>query len=120
MESFKKAIQAYLDSRAQQDELFAATYAKKNKSIDGCCNYIMSEARKLGNAVCMRDEDVFGLAVHYYDEDSIKDVKPVKPSTVVTSNVATSPVPMPMQQPAPVMHVSRSKKAVDSRQMSLF
>lgn len=118
MESFKTAISIYLEQRAQEDELFASTYAKPNKTIDECCNYILKEARKHGNAVCMRDEDVYGLAVHYYDEDSIKDVKPVKSSTVVTSNSSTAHATS--HQPAPVMHVSRNKKVADSRQMSLF
>ncbi|MBD9094050.1 MAG: hypothetical protein EGQ20_16205, partial [Bacteroides oleiciplenus] len=68
----KEAIQSYLDERAKADELFAVTYKKKNKSIDECCTYIMGEAKKRGNAVCMSDDEVFGLAVHYYDEDNIK------------------------------------------------
>ena len=68
----KEAIQSYLDERAKTDELFAVAYKKKNKSIDECCTYIMGEAQKRGNAVCMSDEEVFGLAVHYYDEDDIK------------------------------------------------
>lgn len=62
----KEAIQSYLDERAKVDELFAVAYKKKNKSIDECCTYIMGEAKKRGNAVCMSDEEVFGLAVHYY------------------------------------------------------
>ena len=117
--SFKEAIQEYLEQRAKQDTLFAVTYAKPNKSVDECCNYIMKEARKRGNAVCMRDDEVFGLAVHYYDEDSIKDVKPVS-ATVTTSAPTPAAAPTTTQQPAPVMHVVRNKKAVDSRQMSLF
>ena len=117
--SFKEAIREYLEQRSKQDTLFAVTYAKPNKSVDECCNYIMKEARKRGNAVCMRDDEVFGLAVHYYDEDSIKDVKPVS-ATVTTSAPTPASAPMPAQQPAPVMHVVRNKKAVDSRQMSLF
>ena len=32
----------------------------------------MGEARKRGSAVAMTDEDVFGMAIHYYDEDDIK------------------------------------------------
>ena len=68
----KEAIQSYLDERAKTDELFAVAYKKKNKSIDECCTYIMGEAKKRGNAVCMTDDEVFGLAVHYYDEDNIK------------------------------------------------
>ena len=69
----KEAIQSYLDNQAKKDELFAKSYAKEGKNIDECCNYIIGEARKRGgNAVCMSDDEVFGLAVHYYDEDNIK------------------------------------------------
>lgn len=71
----KQAIKAYLDERAAKDADFALAYAKKNKSIDQCFEYIMGEASKRGNAVCMTDEEVFGLAVHYYDEDDIKITK---------------------------------------------
>ena len=71
-QSFKEAIKSYLDRRAGQDELFAKTYAKEGKTLDECCNYIIGEARKRGNAVAMTDDEVFGLAEHYYDEDDIK------------------------------------------------
>lgn len=79
----KEAIHSYLDGRAKVDELFAIAYKKKNKSIDECCTYIMGEAKKRGNAVCMSDDEVFGLAVHYYDEDNIKINK--LPANVKTS-----------------------------------
>lgn len=72
-QSFKQVIQSYLEERAKRDSLFVASFAKPNKNIDECCNYIIGEARKRGgNAVCMSDDEVFGLAVHYYDEDDIK------------------------------------------------
>ena len=32
----------------------------------------MGEARKRGNAIAISDEEVYGMAVHYYDEDDIK------------------------------------------------
>ena len=70
--TLKEAIKSYLDERAGTDELFAKSYAKENKNLDECCSYIMGEARKRGNAVAMSDTEVFGLAVHYYDEDDIK------------------------------------------------
>ena len=70
--SFQEVIKSYLDERAKTDELFAESYAKKNKSIRECCDYIMSEARKRGSAVAISDAEVFGMAVHYYDEDDIK------------------------------------------------
>ena len=72
-QSFKQVIQSYLEQRAKRDSLFATSFAKQSKNIDECCNYIIGEAKKRGdNAVFMSDDEVFGLAVHYYDEDNIK------------------------------------------------
>lgn len=65
-------IKSYLDKRAKEDELFANMYAKKDKNINGCFSYIIEVARKRGNEVCMTDEEVYGLAVHYYCEDDLK------------------------------------------------
>ena len=44
----KNAIKAYLDKRAQEDTLFAASYAKENKNIDECFDYYakQGESRK--------------------------------------------------------------------------
>lgn len=96
-ESIKDAIKFYLDERARTDELFARSYAKKNKSIDECFAYIMGEALKNSIAVasgvegCAMDNDVvYGMAVHYYDEDDIKVNK--LPSNVRTSASTTTPV----------------------------
>lgn len=72
MRTFKTVIKNYLDNRAKTDELFAQSYANPNKTINECVKYIMGEARKKGNAVCLPDEVVFGWAVHYYDERDIK------------------------------------------------
>lgn len=84
----KDIIKDYLDSRAASDPLFAVSYAKPKKNIDECFNYILSEARKRGSQVCMSDEEVFGLAVHYYDEDDIK-VGPALAAKVSTTTVTT-------------------------------
>ncbi len=72
MKEFKETIQKYLQERAVEDPLFAPKFANPNKSIDECCRYIMGEARKRGTAVAMSDSEVFGMAVHYYDEENIK------------------------------------------------
>lgn len=72
--TFEETIKAYLDDKAENDELFAATYAKENKSLKECCKYIMREVKKQANkgfAAC-QDEVVYGMAMHYYDEDDIK------------------------------------------------
>lgn len=66
-------IKSYLDERAKKDELFSQMYSKEGKSIEKCFGYIVEQARKRGQAVCMTDEEVFGLAVHYYCEDDLKE-----------------------------------------------
>lgn len=72
MKEFKETIQKYLQERVVEDPLFAPKFANPNKSIDECCRYIMGEARKRGTSVVMNDAEVFGMAVHYYDEENIK------------------------------------------------
>ena len=70
----KTAIKDYLDNRAKTDELFAEKYANPKKSIDECCKYITGEAyarAKDGTAV-ISDEEVYGMAVHYYDEENVE------------------------------------------------
>lgn len=92
-QSAKDAIKAYLDRRAASDPLFAASYAKPGKNLDECFRYILGEARKRGSAVCMTDDEVFGLAVHYYDEDDIK-ISPALRNSIAT----TSRKPQPQVQ----------------------
>lgn len=71
---FEQALKTYLDQRAQDDPLFAQSYAKPKKSIQECARYCMQEARKLvkDNVAVVDNATVYGWAVHYYDEDNIK------------------------------------------------
>ncbi len=82
---FKEAIKAYLDKRAAEDSLFAQTYAKENKNLDECCNYILQQVQKSGQCG-FDDSEIYGMAVHYYDEDDIKNVKPVQAQKVVVNH----------------------------------
>ena len=70
-EQFKAVIQNHLNELAANDPLFAQTLNKENKNIDECINYILGEVRKSG---CngFADEEIFNMAIHYYDEDDIK------------------------------------------------
>jgi hypothetical protein len=71
-DNFKATIKAKLDEIATKDELFAASYAKEGKSLDGCINYILDTVHKSG-IQGYTDDEVYGMAIHYYDEDNIKD-----------------------------------------------
>lgn len=136
-DSFNRAIKAYLDKRAEQDPLFAPKYANSKKSIDECCSYILGEARKRGNAVAISDEEVFGMAVHYYDEEDIKVNKLPAGQKASVSSPAPKPVELTEEEKkaareaaivrlAEEQYQSLKKKSVkkksddDIQQMSLF
>lgn len=66
---FKETIKAYLDARAKEDALFAEKYANPAKNIDDCAAYIISTVQEEGGCA-YTDDEVFGMAVHYYDEEN--------------------------------------------------
>ena len=70
-EHFTRAIAEYLNQRAATDPLFAPNLQKPNKSIEECITYILSEVQKSG---CngFDDDEIYSMAVHYYDEDDIE------------------------------------------------
>lgn len=73
---FKNTIKAYLDQRAESDVLFPLQYSKPDKNIDDCLTYILNTVQKSG---CngFADEEIYSMAVHYYDEDNIDIDNPV-------------------------------------------
>lgn len=85
-EHFKQTIRAYLDERAKSDELFAVSYAKESKNMDDCMTFILNQVKRSG---CMgfSDEEVYSLAVHYFDEDDIEVGKPVACDVIVNHAV---------------------------------
>lgn len=85
----KTAIKQYLDNRAATDELFAAKYNNPKKSIQECCQYITGEAyaRAEGGTAVISDEEVYGMAVHYYDEENI-EIRKQPAGTKVPSKTA--------------------------------
>ena len=74
MKHFENAIKEYLDGRAKADAKFAEKYSNGKKSIKECCRFIISEMRKKADGGCYgaTDAEVYGLAVHYYDEPDLK------------------------------------------------
>ena len=85
VKSFNNIIADYLNQRATEDPLFAPKFANPKKSVDECCRYILGEARKRGTTVAMSDAEVFGMAVHYYDEENIK-IEKVSAGCSISSN----------------------------------
>lgn len=122
-QSPKQVIQSYLEERAKRDPLFATSYAKPNKKIDECYDYIISQAKKRGGSVvCMSDDEVFGLAVHYYDEDDIKVSKQTNYKVSagnVEKEASTEQPEIKKSASAPNKHKGM-KKQIPSGQFLLF
>lgn len=70
--SFKNTIKKYLDDISVIDDNFAKFYENSpSKSIEECCEYIVSQAKANGCAG-YSDEEVFGWAIHYWEEADLK------------------------------------------------
>ncbi len=83
---FKEVVKSYLDNRASEDDLFAKSYAKADKNIDDCIIYILNTVRK-SNCNAFADDEVYSMAIHYYDEESINVGKPIKARVVVNHTI---------------------------------
>ena len=76
-EHFKRTIQMYLEQRAAEDALFAKNYRNPAKNIDDCVTYILNYVQKSG---CngFTDGEIYGQAVHYYDENEVEVGEPIQ------------------------------------------
>lgn len=111
-DGFERAIRTYLDDFAEKQPAFAAKYRSGKKTIRQCCDYLIDVARKKfmlnsGKCAAISDEETYGLAVHFFEEDSIKPVTNPTPAKVVTPNAAPSkpttpskPTPKPSPKPS--------------------
>jgi predicted CopG family antitoxin len=118
-DQFKEVISEYLENRAKTDSLFAEVFKKKNKSIDKCISYILNEVQKSGRNG-FTDDEIFGMAVHYYDEDGIR-VKDLSASVqvVVNRTIDSDDRKTPTEKPKP----SKPKRDPDNypfEQLSMF
>lgn len=85
-EHFKQTIKAYLDERAKNDELFAVSYAKENKNMDDCVTFILNQVKR-SKCMGLTDEDVYSLAVHFFDEEDIEIGNPIACNVIVNHTV---------------------------------
>ena len=85
-EHFKQTIKAYLDERAKNDELFAVSYAKENKNMDDCVTFILNQVKR-NKCMGLTDEEVYSLAVHFFDEDDIEIGNPIACNVIVNHTV---------------------------------
>lgn len=85
-EHFKQTIKTYLDERAKNDELFAVSYAKENKNMDDCVTFILNQVKR-SKCMGLTDEEVYSLAVHFFDEDDIEIGNSIACNVIVNHTV---------------------------------
>lgn len=85
-EHFKQTIKTYLDERAKNDELFAVSYAKENKNMDDCVTFILNQVKR-SKCMGLTNEEVYSLAVHFFDEDDIEIGNPIACNVIVNHTV---------------------------------
>ena len=84
--AFADTIRHYLEKRAESDALFAVKFANPSKSVEDCVTYIINEVKKSG---CngFTDDEIFGKAVHYFEENEIEVGNPINCKVVVNHTV---------------------------------
>lgn len=100
---FKTIIENYLREKALSDIAFASSLAKTSKNIESCINYIGSEVKKT-RLCAFADEEIFAIAVKYYNDDSISTPPQTNLKAVVNQPVKAdlfTPVP---ETPHSTMH----------------
>ncbi len=82
---FMTKVKTHLEEVAKKDKQFAESLKKENKSWTECEKYIFQEVQKQSKGsrnVGCDDDDIYNLAIHYFDEDDIK-VDGAKPKAEV-------------------------------------
>ena len=85
-EQFTRTIAEYLNLRAATDPLFAPNLAKPHKNIEDCITYILKQVQQSG---CngFEDDEIYSMAIHYYDEDDLEVGSPVACHVVVNHTI---------------------------------
>ena len=88
-EQFTRTISEYLNLRAAIDPLFAPNLAKPHKNIEDCITYILKQVQQ---SACngFEDDEIYSMAVHYYDEDDLEVGSPVACHVVVNHTIVLS------------------------------
>ena len=69
--AFQDTIAQYLMKRAENDPLVAVKLANPSKTMEQCCAYIIGEVKK-SRCCGFTDDEIFGMAMHYWEEPEIE------------------------------------------------
>ena len=116
---WRKPIADYLTKRKDIQE----NLKNPKKNFRECCQFILTEAKKKGNVVAMTDEEVFSLAVHYYDEDDVTVDRTIKAAVSAPETVKEDAAQQKVEQKKKKASAPKKKPAEKEKQieqMDLF
>lgn len=74
-ERFEEAIRQFLTEQGQKDPAFLQHCIEvsrtQNKNTADCCTYIINQVQQSGRCG-FSDDEIFSMAMHYWDEDNIE------------------------------------------------
>lgn len=100
-------VLAYLEENASPS--LVERINSGNKTLAQCWNYIVNEARKeaKNGCACIEDNTVYGWAIHFFEEDSIKGNKYKSgPKASVSTSESKEAKPKPKKKTEDVEQLS--------------
>lgn len=120
---FETIIQAHLERVGIQDSSFQAKMDNPKKNINDCIAYILNTVKKSG---CngFADDEIFGMAMHYYDEENI-DIGGKISGKVVVNHTDHEAKKVPVPQKAKLIvkakpKAEKEKIIISPNQLTMF
>ena len=88
--AFFTAIESFIMQKMDANDLFAKKVCNPQKNIDDCITYILNTVQKSGYKG-FADDEIYSMAVHYYEEENIEVGKLVNCRVVVNHQVELTP-----------------------------
>lgn len=123
--SYERLVVDYIENNAS--DMLVEKINNGTKTMAQCWEYIRSEAhgKAVGGCACISDQEVFGWAIHFFEEDSIKaqanytpkreEHKEQKPAAVEKPKI----IPVPVKKEEPKKITKTSSAALDG-QIDIF
>lgn len=112
----------YLEEHAS--EVLAEKINAGNKTLKGFFRYASEEARRaaVNGCACIEDKVVYGWAVHYFEEDEIKETagEVSDGTTAVKTEPKAQAKPIEAKKEVSTVKPCKKGKAKDESQMSIF
>ncbi len=89
-QAFRDAIESFVITKMDSNPFFAKKVCNPNKNIDDCLTYILNTVKNSG-IQGFADDEIFSMAVHYYEEENLEIGKPINCKIVVNHHVELTP-----------------------------